>query len=58
MRSNPILAHEINEDHSLIAERLTINFLLKTLRLVVVIFNLSFFVGLYWYLFCEISMDL
>lgn len=58
VRSNPILGFDIRENHNQIESRVNINFGLKTVRILLLIFNLSFFVGLYWYLFCEISMDI
>lgn len=55
IKNNPVLAFDIHADHNNISERLNISYFLKTLKLVIMIFNLSFFVGHYWWIFCEIT---
>lgn len=58
VKADPSLQHDINKDHNNIEERLKIHFILKILKLIILIFNLSFFVGHFWYIYCEIGSEI
>jgi len=46
-------AEEINEDKNGISSILFIGYFIKILKLILIIINIAFFVGFFWYLFCE-----
>ena len=42
-------------DHNNIENMLIINYLLKTLKLVILILNVSYFLGNGWFIICDLS---
>ena len=49
------MAEDQISDHNNIDLIMKIRFGLKIIKLLIIIFNLSYFVGMGWLLFCEIS---
>jgi hypothetical protein len=35
-----------------------INYMLKTFKLIITIVNISFFIGMFWLIYCEVTMNL
>jgi len=35
-----------------------INYMLKTFRLIIIIVNIAFFIGMFWLIYCEVTMNL
>lgn len=60
IKHDPLLKIDTEKDHNQIRERLILSFALKSLKLVILITNLSYFIGHFWYIYCEIgsSIDL
>lgn len=51
------LASSIEVDNNKIEEILSISYSLKTLRLIIIIFNISFLTGVFWLMLCEFIQD-
>ena len=58
VKNNLDIANDINENHTNIEKILWISNLLKTLKLVIILFNTSYFVGIVWYIFCDLFTQL
>jgi len=50
---NPEIASDMNNNHTQTDAQMYVGFLLKGFKLVIIIFNLSFFLGIFWLIFCE-----
>lgn len=35
-----------------------VNYMLKTLKLIIIIINIAFFIGMFWLIYCEVTMNL
>ena len=55
--NNVELANSKLHDNSKIVSLLILSYVLRTLKLVVIITNASFFLGNIWYIFCEAELD-
>ena len=51
------LANSKLHDNSKIVFLLLLSYLLRTMKLIVIITNVSYFLGIFWYIFCEAEMD-
>ena len=51
---DPSIEHNNTIDHNNIELLLKINYSLKTLKLVVQIFNVTYFLACFWFIYCEI----
>lgn len=51
------LAHNKIEDNTKIETILFISFSMKTFKLVIIITIISYFLGMLWYVLCEIELD-
>ena len=51
---NPIIAEDIINDHTGIEDMMKLTYCLKTFKLVIIIFNISYFLGMLWYIFADI----
>jgi len=49
-----VFAHDIINDNNKFEQILLIKYLLKTLQLVIMIFNISFLVGMFWMKYVEV----
>ena len=47
------LANNIEIDNNKIEELLTISYVLKTIKLIIIIINISFLTGTFWLMLCE-----
>lgn len=54
---DPELANNINMDQNKIMTIILFGYLFKTLKLVIVIFMVSYFLGIVFYIFCDITDD-
>jgi len=45
----------MDNDHNKIELQMIIGYLLKSLKLVMIIFNGSYFLGMFWLIFCEVT---
>jgi len=52
------LADDMDEDHNQIENLMIINYMLKTFKLIITIVNISFFIGMFWLIYCEVTMNL
>jgi hypothetical protein len=57
IKQNPIVGEDKENDHNNIEGLMLTGYLLKTLKLVIIILNFSYFLGLIWLIFCEITTD-
>ena len=55
VKKDPVLAEDIVTDHNGIELLLFIRYSFTTFRLILTIFNISFFVGMFWNILCELS---
>lgn len=55
MKLNPNVGEDKDEDHNNIEGLMVTGYILKTLKLVIVILNFSYFLGMIWLIFCEIT---
>ena len=51
----PEIADDIINDHNNIEDMLIVNYMLKTLKLVILILNVSYFLGNGWFIICDLS---
>jgi len=51
------MGEDIAQDHNKMSVFMYISYSLKTLKLIVLILNVSFFLGVLWLIFCEVSTD-
>ena len=58
IKSRPSLAEDMDEDHNQIENLMVVNYMLKTLRLIIIIVNIAFFIGMFWLIYCEVTMNL
>lgn len=58
LENHPELGEDVVNDHNQIEQLLHISYFLKTFKLIVIIFNISYFLGLVWIIFCDFSLDL
>ena len=54
---NDPLADNKLEDNTKIITLMYIDYSLKTLKLIIIISNCSYFIGIIWYIFCEFELD-
>lgn len=52
IKDDPVIGDDIISDHNNINTILNVNLCLKVLQNFILICNASYFVGLFWYLFC------
>lgn len=54
IKDDPLLAEDKINDNNQIEFLLTTKFILKTMKLVIIIMNFSYFLGMFWVICCEI----
>lgn len=52
------MAENIDIDNNNIAKLIIINFLFRIVKLIIIIFNISYFLGFLWYIFCDLGLDI
>lgn len=55
IKKDPAIGEDNIRDHNNIEEIMLTGYTLKTLKLVIIILNLSYFLGLSWLIFCQIT---
>ena len=55
IKNDPNVGEDTINDHNNIEEIMFTGYTLKTLKLVIIIFNLSYFLGLVWIIFCKLT---
>jgi hypothetical protein len=58
IETNPTLAENMDIDNNNITKIIIIHFILNTIKLIIIISNLSYFIGFSWYIFCDITIDI
>lgn len=58
IKDNPILADNIEIDNNNITTLIIIGFIFRTIKLIIIIINISYFIGFIWYIFCELVIDI
>ena len=58
MRSQPKIREDIDEDHTKIMNMILINYAFRTFRLIIFIFMTSYFIGVFIYIWSELSQKL
>ena len=58
VENDPILAEDQDSDQNKITMMINIGFAIKILKLMVIIANITYFFGLFWYIFCDIALDI
>ena len=54
IKKDPKLGQDQTDDHNRIELIMKIDYCLKTLKLIIIIINISFFIGIFFLVFCEI----
>lgn len=52
------MAENIAIDNNNIAKLIIINFMFRIVKLIIIIFNISYFLGFLWYIFCDLGLDI
>lgn len=55
--TDPILAEDQVLNQNKIDQMINVGFLIKIIKLVLVIGNITYFFGFFWYIFCDLSRD-
>lgn len=58
IKNDPNIGEDTINDHNNIEEIMLTGYTLKTLKLVIIILNLSYFLGLFWIIFCKLTEKL
>jgi hypothetical protein len=56
VRDDPELAKDNLIDNNNIMVILTIGYLFKTFKIVIVILGVSYFIGIFWYIYCDLTL--
>ena len=57
-KANPVLLNEPSIDHNMMGPIMYFSHFLKTMKLVFIIFNISYFVGMGWLIYCRVIESL
>ena len=58
MTRNPDIAEDIDQDHTMIVNMILLNYAFKTFRLIVFIFMISYFIGVFIYIWSDILREI
>ena len=58
IKNDKLLANDITVDNNNVTAMLIINFLIKIFKLILIIINISYFLGFFWYILCDLSSRL
>lgn len=56
--NDPILAEDQVLNQNKIDQMINIGFAVKIMKLVLIIANISYFFGFFWYIFCDLSREI
>lgn len=56
IETDPILREDYIPDNNNITSMVMIHFMMKIFKLVIIILNISYFLGFLWFIFCETLM--
>ena len=54
IKNDPYLANNTEQDNNNITTLMVIGYMMKIVRLVLIIMNISFFLGIFWWIICDI----
>jgi len=57
IQNDRIKAEDTLEDNNNITKMILINFVIQILKLVIIIINISYFLGFFWYILCDLQVD-
>ena len=57
INNDQILAENIVLDNNNITTMVMTNFIIKIIKLVIIILNISYFLGFFWFIYCNLVMD-
>ena len=55
IKKDPLVAEDQMNDHNKIEQQLLFIYIVKTLKLAFIILNFSYFLGMFWIVFCELD---
>ena len=58
IENDPIEAENIDKDNNKISALIFTNFSIRIAKLVIIILNISYFLGMFWYIFCDLTEQL
>ncbi len=58
IKTNYKLAEDMDQDNNQIENLMIVNYLLKTFKLIIIIINISFFLGMFWLIYCDVTMNI
>jgi len=58
IKKDPDLGEDKLNDHNNIVYNIYLGNFLATTKLVIIIFNISFFMGVFWLVFCDLTRDI
>jgi hypothetical protein len=58
IEKNPILAEDITSDQNKISLMIMVGFIIKIIKLGLIILNICYFLGLFWFIFCDVELDI
>jgi hypothetical protein len=58
IKNHPEIESDMYNNHNGLETQMIIGLLLKAFKLIIIIFNLSFFLGMFWLIYCEVTFYL
>ena len=58
IEKNPLIGEDTEVDHNKIEELLLLGYGFQILKLFIIIVNLSFYVGMFWLIYCDVTYEL
>ena len=55
IENDPYEAENVEIDNNKISALILINFTIRTFKLVIIILNISYFLGFLWYIYCDLT---
>ena len=55
IKNQPEIETDMYNDHNKIEKQMIIGYLVKSFKLILIIFNGSYFLGMFWIIFCEVT---
>jgi len=56
--NDPVLAEDQELDQNKISSMINLGFIIKIIKLALVIANISYFFGFFWYIYCDIVREI
>jgi len=57
IKNDPIISEDTSCDHNKIEQVLLISYILKIVKLVIIILNFSYLLAMFWYIMCKLVED-